>query len=378
MGADQGGARHRASLTRRKADSRAWKVAVIANLQGEREPPASSPPEKPVDTPADAEAEYDKPSTVAAIREVIESAGHRASFLPADRRLPVALVELKPDICFNIAEGFQGDGREAQVPALLEMMGIPYTASRVVAHAISLEKTLTKRIWRDMGLPVTPFQEFVFGDESLRAGLSFPLFVKPTREGTGMGIDPQAVVHDKAELRQRVRWIIETYAQPALVEPYLPGREFTLGILGRKDAAEHSLRPEIYDKDGYFRFPIAEIASDQSVTPGVYGYQAKVRAIGDAGAVGYHCPAQIDPRLEERMRRLVRRAHRAIGALDVSRVDIRLDAEGEPRLMEINTLPGLAPDYSDLSLMAGHGGLAYRDLILEILYLAAARFGMLD
>jgi hypothetical protein len=190
-----------------------WKVAVIANLQGAGEPPGSSKAKASAKKPPDADAEYDKPCTVVAIRQVIESAGHRATFLPADRNLPFALADYAPDICFNIAEGLHGDGREAQVPALLELMGIPYTASRVVAHAISLEKTLTKRIWRDMGLPVTPFQEFVSGDERLRPGYKFPLFVKPTREGTGMGIDPRAVVHAESELHNRVGWIIATYHQ---------------------------------------------------------------------------------------------------------------------------------------------------------------------
>jgi D-alanine-D-alanine ligase len=346
-----------------------WKVAVIANIKEEIEDKSGEPP--------DAGAEYDHPHTIEAIKKAIECRGHRTAFLPADQNLPFALSKYKPDICFNIAEGRRGEGREAQVPALLEMLGIPYTASRIVAHAISLNKTLTKRIWRDMGLPVAPFQEFIIGDEDLRHGLSFPLFVKPVGEGTGMGVDPYAVVHNEKELRKRVEWLIETYQEPALVEAFLPGREFTVGILGRKDAPTASLHPYIYDKEGFFRFPISEIESDQSVTPGVYGYEAKIRDLGESGAVGYHCPAEIEPKLADRMWRLAKRAHRAIGAVDVSRVDFRLDAQAEPCLIEINTLPGIAPDFSDLSIMASKGGLAYPDLILEILYLAASRFGLL-
>jgi D-alanine-D-alanine ligase len=138
---------------------------------------------------------------------------------------------VQPDICFNSAEGLGGDAREAQVPALLEMLGIPYTGSRVLANGISLDKTLTKRIWRDRRLPVAPFQEFNTVDDPLRADLKFPLFVKPSREGTGMGVDNNAIVNAEKELRERVSYIIETYQQPALVETYLSGREFTVGIL---------------------------------------------------------------------------------------------------------------------------------------------------
>src|SRR6185436_19839175 len=122
--------------------------------------------------------------------------------------LPYAIKEAKPDICFNIAEGLGGDAREAQVPALLEMLQIPYTGSRVLTNAISLDKTLTKRIWRDRRLPVAPFQEFVIGDESLRPELNFPLFVKPSREGTGMGVDMNAICNNEQELRERAMYII--------------------------------------------------------------------------------------------------------------------------------------------------------------------------
>jgi D-alanine-D-alanine ligase len=187
-----------------------WLVALIANVKGETELPEESPP--------DAGAEFDRVETLQSILKAIESAGHRAVFIPADDRLPDRLQENKPQICFNIAEGLYGDGREAQVPALLEMYCIPYTASRVVANAISLEKTLTKRLWRDAGLPVAPFQEFQNADEAIRRALRYPLFVKPVREGTGMGVDLGAVVHNESEMRKRVDWVIRTYRQPALVE----------------------------------------------------------------------------------------------------------------------------------------------------------------
>jgi len=346
-----------------------WLVALIANVKGEAELPEESPP--------DAGAEFDRVETLQSILFAIESAGHRAVFIPADDRLPDQLREVRPQVCFNIAEGLQGDGREAQVPALLEMFCIPYTASRVVANAISLEKTLTKRLWRDAGLPVAPFQEFHNADEPIRRALRYPLFVKPAREGTGMGVDLEAVVHNENEMRKRVEWVIHTYRQPALVESFLPGREFTVGVLGQPDVRRYTQRPKLYAADGFHRFPILEIESRQSITPGVYGYRAKSKELTENGAPGYLCPADIPTELHDKLQRLALRAHRAIGATDVSRVDFRLDERGDPYLIEINTLPGLNPAVSDLCIMARAEGLAYEHLILEILDMAAARFGMI-
>jgi D-alanine-D-alanine ligase len=176
---------------------------------------------------------------------------------------------------------------------------------------------------------------------------------------------------------KRVAWVIKTYKQPALVEGFLPGREFTIGVLGRRDVFESTLRPHLYNADGFHRFPILEIESRRSVTPGVYGYKAKSKELTENGAPGYLCPAEIEARLADRLHRLALRAHRAIGAKDVSRVDFRLDADGNPHLLEINTLPGLNPSVSDVCIMARAEGLPYNHLILEILDLAAARFGML-
>jgi D-alanine-D-alanine ligase len=350
--------------------ARPWRVAVIANIKEHDKP---LPPDVPPDTGAD----YDYIETIQHIRTAIETDGHKTTFLQADEKLPYALKEARPDICFNIAEGQGGDAREAQVPALLELLKIPYTGSRVQTNAISLDKTLTKRIWRDRRLPVAPFQEYSFGDEPLRPELRFPLFVKPAREGTGMGVDARAIVNTEAELRERVEYVTRMYNQPALVEVFLPGREFTVGILGRFDTVLYSRHPEWYEKDGFLRLPILELDSSRSVTPGVYGIEAKAQSVGTEGAPDYFCPAPIEPELCKKLHHLAYRAHVLLGALDVSRTDFRLDAEGNPRLMEINTLPGLTPGYSDLCIQATAQGIEYTDLILEILYLGASRFGLL-
>jgi D-alanine-D-alanine ligase len=350
---------------------RYWKVAVLANIKDEQVA-------KPEGVPPDAFADFDHIETIDAIRAALETDGHQTVFIQADMDLPYSLRDEKPDICFNIAEGLGGDAREAQVPALLEMLQIPYTGSRVLTNGISLDKTLTKRIWRDRRLPVASFQEFSIGDEPLRSDLEFPLFVKPAREGTGMGVDMNAIVNNEKELRERAEYIINTYQQPALVETFLPGREFTVGILGRTDAKIYSRHPEWYEKDGFHRFPILELDMTRSVTPMVYSQEAKSKDVGEEGAPGYFCPANIEPELEKKLKYFAWRAHIILNALDVSRTDVRLDAQGNPRVMEINTLPGLTPEYSDLCLQSKAEGIRYEDLILEILYLGASRWGMIE
>ncbi len=346
-----------------------WLVAVIANVKLEHHDTDEGP--------ADAGAEYDKPETIQNIRNAIESGGHRTVFLNADENLPFALREAKPDICFNIAEGKGDDSRETHVPAVLALLGVPYTASRILPNAISLDKVLTKRLWREAGLPIAPYQEFFSPDEPLSDELDFPLFVKPSREGTGMGVDLAAKATNIGEMRSRIQYVIDTYQQPALVESFLPGREFTVGVLGREDAKLYARRPELFAEDGFHRFPILEIDSHRSITPGVYSHAAKSKDMFENGAPGYLCPADVSQELHDTLQSLAMKAHNAIRAQDVSRVDFRLDSQGNPVLLEINTLPGLNPAISDICIMSDAENLPYKDLILEILYLAASRYKMI-
>ena len=345
-----------------------WVVALIANLKDEFEPD--------IDDPPDAGAEFDRRETIEALTAAIESDGHSVYFLQADHTLPQTLTQLKPDICFNIAEGLKGNGREAHVPALCEILGIPYTASRIVPNAIGLDKTKTKRIWRDHGLPTAPFQEITSLDELDNLELEFPLFVKPSCEGTGMGIDEGAVVNSDTELAARVEWVLNTYRQPALIEAFLPGREFTVGFIDNRAAPTNRRHPEIYDPDGYHWFPILEIGISSSISPTVDGHEAKGIDPGLAGAPDYLCPADIPQSLRDELIRLTRLAAEALDVDDISRIDFRLGADGKPYLLEINTLPGLNPSISDICIMANAEGLDYRILITEILYLAAERFGL--
>ena len=191
-----------------------------------------------------------------------------------------------------------------------------------------------------------------------------------------MGIDQRAVVRTPAELKHRVSWVLQTYRQPALVEEFLPGREFTVGFIGNPGPTQARRRPWLYEASGYHVFPILELDSGQSSTPGVYGHAAKGVEIGGVGAPEYICPAPIPTELKNALVELGLRAAEALDACDVSRVDIRLDAQGAPQLLEINTLPGLNPALSDLCIMAAAEGMSYDVLITEILYLAAERNGL--
>lgn len=327
------------------------------------------------DAPADALAEYDTAETVQAIENALRTAHYEVVLLEGDATLPDAIREVDPDICFNICEGHRGDARESQVPALLEMLGTPYTGSKVLANALSLDKAMCKRIWRDNGLPTTPFQIFCWGNEPLAAELSFPLFVKPLREGSGMGINSHSMVHDEATLREQVQWVIRTYRQPALVESFLPGRELTVGLLGNFLPPGERSPSDLYDETGFHIFPALEI--DVSTVAEAGGlYTSHIKADNPL-APRYLCPAAIENELAEELKRLAVAAFQAIGALDVARVDFRLGADGHPYLLEINTLPGLNPTYSDIVIAARAEGMEYTTLINEILNLAIDRYGLL-
>ena len=330
--------------------------------------------------PPDALVEYDSIETIQALEDAILAGGHQVIPLEADKTFVDTVRQAMPDICFNIAEGLEGDARESHVPALLEMLDIPYTGSKVLAHAISLDKAAAKRIWRDLGLPTAPFQVFYRGEEPLDPQLVFPLFVKPVHEGTGMGINSHSIVHDEAELWHQVRWVIHTYNQPALVETYMPGREFTVGLIGNTRNQVFRKKPgsspwnELYNERGFHLFPVLEIDASASVGQGLYDATSKSYKPGEDGAPIYLCPADIPAILEVELKQLAIAAFEAIGALDLGRVDFRLGSDGRPYLLEINTLPGLNPTVSDLCIMARAEGLHYTDLINQILHLAVDRY----
>jgi len=308
--------------------------------------------------PPDAWADLDSEHTVEAICEALREEGHRASFLEANVEAVDRLRASRPDICFNIAEGHHGESREAQMPALLDLLGIPYTGSRVRTQAVTLDKALTKRIWQSAGLRTSPFQSFYDGHEPLNTSLEFPLFVKPSREGTGMGISGRSIVKDEYELRQQLDYVINAYKQPALAEHFLSGQELTVGVIGNQ--------PQQY------AFPPIGIETED-VAPqerGVYGHYVKT----ETGKIMH--TAKLEPEFLDVVRKMAIEAHNVVGALDVSRVDIRCDNQGTPYLLEINTTPGLSPGFSDLAVAADEIKMGYVWLINTILNLACKRYDL--
>lgn len=330
-----------------------YHVAILANLK--KNAPKSG------DLPPDAWSDLDSERTIDGIRAVLEAAGHRVTFLEADKTLLDTLRETKPDICFNLAEGHHGDSREAQVPALLEMLQIPYTGSKVLTHAISLDKAMTKRIWKTFGLATAPWQVFTHADEPLDPELHFPLFVKPLSEGTGIGITTKSIVHNDVELRERLHYTLMTYRQPALVERFLSGREVTVGVIG-------NLPDQVV-------LPPVQIDTRQIAPEEMGLYTNHIKSHFDETFYLF-IPDDLPPGMFERVQKLAQDGFNAIGTLDVARLDFRFDDAGEPFLLEINTLPGISPDFSDLCLCVNLAGLNYEWLITSVLNCALRRYGM--
>jgi len=316
--------------------------------------------------------DLDSWTTIQAITTALEKAGHRVTFLEGDQTLYNNLQAVKPDICFNICEGHFGDSREAQVPAILEMLRIPYTGSRVLTLALALDKPMTKRVLTYHDLPTPAFQVFEREDEPLDPKLPFPLFVKPSREGTGMGVSAESIVRDEAQLRTQLRVVFERYDQPALAEQYIEGREVTVGLVGNLTTPVAKRIPEDEDAPRILRgldiFPPLEInmAAYPEEEAGLYTSRIKVELAED---FHYLCPAPLTESKVEDLNWLAAATFRVMGCRDVARVDFRFDANDgdKPYILEINPLPGLNPGYSDLCVEATAYGWRYDQLINHIL-----------
>jgi D-alanine-D-alanine ligase len=328
------------------------RVAVLFNLKKNAPHDGLLPP--------DAWADLDSEVTVDAIASALRQAGHQVILLEGNPDAFETLRRERPDIAYNICEGHRGDAREAQIPAMLEMLGIPYTASRVLAQALSLDKAMCKRLFSFHGLPTPPFQVFERSDEALAPDLTFPLFVKPGWEGTGMGVTPRSIVHDEASLREQVQYVIGTYQQGALVEQYLGGREFTVAVMGNGKLTT---------------FPPMEVDLSECPPEERGLYTARIKSeLGELPR--YLCPAPISDALSEEMQEAAIGAFRAIGAADIARVDFRMDDAGRPYILEINALPGVNPVLSDLCIYTNMLGIPYDWLINRILDLACVRWGL--
>ncbi|MBN1778018.1 MAG: ATP-grasp domain-containing protein [Clostridiales bacterium] len=309
----------------------------------------------------DAEAEYDSMDTVYAIRDVFADAGLQTVLLECDETLPQALQNTHIDIAFNIAEGRSGRGREAEAPALLNLLGIPFTGSDETALCIALDKALCKKLLSAYHIR-TPRFRVISSDKDVRlGGLRVPVIVKPNAEGSSKGIPDACVASSEAEFKELVRRELRLYGGPVLAEEYIPGREFTVGLLGNGE----TLRV----------FPPMEIVFRGNTNGDyqVYSYGVKQAY---TKYVRYECPARLDSKTEEKMIRTARRVYRALGCCDFARVDFRLTEDGTLYFIEINPLPGLAPGYSDYPMLAEFAGVSYRELVLSVLRAGMRRYGL--
>lgn len=313
---------------------------------------------KPTAEGEDREAEYDSPTTLQAIREAIASHGHEVVDLEATPELPMVLSTTPVDVVFNIAEGFRGRNRESQVPALLELLDIPYTGSDPATLSLALDKALAKKVVRAAGIDTPNFQLMTTGRERLDKQFNrWPLMVKPVAEGSSKGVISKSVCHTEAEVREVVKEMVGRYHQPALVEEYIGGREFTVGLLGER-------RPEVLP-------PMEIVFTDKSDKTPIYSFEDKLQ---ENDRIRYEVPAKLEPGQLERLRTAARSTFMTLGCRDVARIDFRMDEAGRIYFIECNPLPGLTPGWSDLVLIAQGDGMDYRTLIGEILSGAIRRY----
>lgn len=312
-------------------------------------------------------AEWDTWETINAVKAALDEYSN-VSLVEADFNAFRKLMEIKPDIVFNVAEGFYGISREAQIPALLEMLGIPYTGSDPLTLATCLDKARTKEILSYYKIPNAPFITIYEKDFSIE-GINFPMIVKPVGEGSSKGIYTSSFARNEKELRKETQRILEEYNQPALAEEFLPGREFTVALIGNGNETEVLPVVEI----SYSDFP-------EDFIP-IYSYEAKwILDTKENPLDVFSCPAKISPELEKSIKTTALSAYKVLRCRDWSRIDIRLDKNGIPNIIEINPLPGILPDPADNSCFpkaARTSGLSYNDMLNRVLYTAARRYNLL-
>jgi D-alanine-D-alanine ligase len=300
-------------------------------------------------------AEFDSASTIEAITGALTELGHDVERVGHVRALATRLVAgWRCDLVFNIAEGVAGFGRESQIPALLEAYEIPYTFSDPLVCALTLHKGMAKHVARGCGVPTPAFELVTTAAEAAAVALPLPLFAKPVAEGSSKGVTGKSLVTSKAALIETCVELLEKYRQPVIVEEYLSGREFTVGVLGAgKDARA---------------LGTLEVVLLEGADAGVYSYRNKTQW-ENIVKYGLLEPSPLRAEVEE----VALATWRCLGCRDAGRVDVRLDGGGRAQMLEVNPLAGLAPGYSDLPNMAEMAGMSYRALIGEIVRCASAR-----
>jgi D-alanine-D-alanine ligase len=308
--------------------------------------------------PIDFLEEFDSEETIDAIRKVLESEGHEVIKLSGDTGLIDRLRQSSVDIVFNIAEGLQGRNREAHIPALLEFLNIPYTGSDPLTLSLTLDKAMAKRVVMTQNIPTPRFKKVERMEDLDGLDLRYPLFVKLCYEGSSKGVRLDSKILDPQSLEKKTRDLLKTYDSPLIVEEFVKGPEFTVGVLGNED-------PFVL---GVMQIEIKGKPPEESI------YSLEIKREWEE-KVRYHCPPLIGQDLLKKIEEVALRSYRALECRDVSRVDIRVGEDHTPYFLEINPLPGLSPVYGDLVIMARSTGWDYARLVKTIFHHALKRYG---
>ena len=312
------------------------------------------------------EADFDDPETTKLQIEYLRKLGYKIIPIEANEKAYFKLYRLKHkiDLVFNVSEGLHGNDREAQIPAMLEMLQIPYTGSPPLAQAIVLDKSKTKEILIAHKIPTLPYQLLSNRNDRLNKSLKYPLMVKPVSEGSSAGITNESVVHNEISLYKQVNYIESTFREQALVEPYLESREFSVAMLGN---------PPLI-------LPILE--SDHSMLPKKYlpFDSLEVKWFYELETSGKHlkCPAKIAPVLKRKIEKMCFGLWNVLGIRDWCRIDIRCDQKDNPYILEVNSPPGCTPPEHDpasyFPMIAQAAGMSYEDLLQAIINIALKRY----
>jgi D-alanine-D-alanine ligase len=313
------------------------------------------------DQPVDSLEEFDSEETIDAIREVLLDDGYEVIKLGGDTSLIDRLRQSSVHIVFNIAEGHQGRNREAHLPALLEFLNIPYTGSDPLTLSLTLDKSMAKRVVMSEHIPTPRFKKLERVEDLKDLDLRYPLFVKLCYEGSSKGVRLDSKVLNPQSLEEKTKWLLENYRSPILVEEFINGPEFTVGIIGNENPAVL----------GVMQIEIKGKPLDEAI------YSLEVKREWEK-RVQYHCPPLVDKGLIRKIEDVALRSYGVLECRDVSRVDIRVGDDQTAYLLEINPLPGLSPVYGDLPIMARMMGWDYARLIRTIFRHALRRYGLME
>lgn len=309
--------------------------------------------------PPDANAEFDHPSTIEVVSSAIESQGFKVKKIGNVLNVLENIDHLGVDIVFNISEGLGGRNRESQVPLLLEMAGIPFVGSDALTLGLTLDKIMTKKIFISEGIPTPKFCEVKNNSDLINLDhLNFPLIVKPRSEGSSKGLTDNSRVKDTEELKRQTEFIINIYKQPALVEEFILGTEFTVAIIGNES-------PEV--------LPVVQIKIDGELKLNEKFYTfARI----SSDRLEYVCPAPIEPELSKKISDYALRAYTSVDCRDFGRVDFRVDTNGNPYVLEINPLPCLSSEDVFMTI-SKIKGISYEEMIGKILNFALKRYNLI-